>query len=183
MSGTGMRRVVRRLSGSRLAAIIGVIVVLSGLVFGTGLLLGAHASTGNAGKFQFQRPKPSSHELQDESKWFQLSHIGNKPVKADARTKALQQAHKLPVSHLGTARVVSNGKYTIAPNSASNLTGGGTWFPLGPQELNTGPTSSGGYGIVSGRITAEAINPSNANDIWVGAADGGVWHSTNGGNS
>ncbi len=52
----------------------------------------------------------------------------------------------------------------------------GQWQPLGPQPINEPP-----WQLDSGRITAEGVNPSNPNDVWVGAADGGLWHSTSGG--
>ncbi|HWE84730.1 MAG TPA: hypothetical protein VG267_07285 [Terracidiphilus sp.] len=42
--------------------------------------------------------------------------------------------------------------------------------------------SSGG-GLVSGRITGIAIDPTNSSNIYVAAAGGGVWNTTNGGTS
>ena len=47
----------------------------------------------------------------------------------------------------------------------------------GPAALN----SSGG--IVSGRITGIAVDPTNSSTIYIAAADGGVWKTTNGGTS
>jgi uncharacterized repeat protein (TIGR01451 family) len=35
----------------------------------------------------------------------------------------------------------------------------------------------------TGRATAIAINPDNAQDVWIGTAGGGVWHSSDGGGS
>ncbi len=53
---------------------------------------------------------------------------------------------------------------------------GDTWFPLGPAPID-------GFfaGGVSGRASAIAVNPENADDIWLGTAAGGVWHSLDGG--
>jgi hypothetical protein len=43
-------------------------------------------------------------------------------------------------------------------------------------------TLSGGVRMdVSGRATVIAVNPSNPDDVWLGTANGGVWHSTTGG--
>src|ERR1043166_9586941 len=51
------------------------------------------------------------------------------------------------------------------------------WTFIGP-----GPLASGGStGNVSGRITGIATDPTNANIIYIAAAGGGVWKSTDGG--
>ncbi len=67
-------------------------------------------------------------------------------------------------------------------------TGTAAWKELGPRPLNTsgslayagGPPEQD-YGPVSGRVTAIAIDPADAsgNTIYVGAAFGGLWKSTN----
>ena len=44
----------------------------------------------------------------------------------------------------------------------------GPWFPLGPTNIN-------------GRVKSIAMHPSNSNILYAGAANGGVWKSTNGG--
>ncbi len=49
------------------------------------------------------------------------------------------------------------------------------WMPLGPS-----PIPSGGG---AGRLNCIAINPLNTNTIYVGAPDGGVWKSNDGGTS
>ena len=48
------------------------------------------------------------------------------------------------------------------------------WKPLGPN------FSPGGYAGL-GRIASIAFHPTDLNIIWVGAAGGGLWKSTNGG--
>jgi hypothetical protein len=59
---------------------------------------------------------------------------------------------------------------------SSHAQGGGTWQPLGPNAV-----VSQNYGLVTGRITALALDPSDAtgNTIFVGATGGGVWRSQN----
>ncbi len=53
------------------------------------------------------------------------------------------------------------------------------WVSIGPQ-----PTSStGNPPFTSGRVTALAVNPNNANNVYLGGADGGLWVSTDGGNT
>src|SRR5262249_36501184 len=50
------------------------------------------------------------------------------------------------------------------------------WSPLGPEK-----SCCFFKGGESGRATAIAVNPLNKDDVWIGSAGGGVWHSTNGG--
>jgi len=58
---------------------------------------------------------------------------------------------------------------------------GTNWFPIGPADLSNGQTYGNGRVNVSGRATVIAVNPSNPNDVWLGTATGGLWHSSNGG--
>jgi len=54
-----------------------------------------------------------------------------------------------------------------------------TWTPIGPA-----PTSSrfpNNWGLTSGRINAVAVSPSNPQVVLVGASTGGVWRSSDGG--
>jgi photosystem II stability/assembly factor-like uncharacterized protein len=48
-----------------------------------------------------------------------------------------------------------------------------SWHPIGPW-----PASGGNFGTVSGRVTTLAIDPRNPAVIYSGAADGGVWKTT-----
>ena len=51
---------------------------------------------------------------------------------------------------------------------------GSSWFPIGPA-----PGSFSAFpGGVGGRASAVTVNPSDADEIWLGHAQGGVWHST-----
>lgn len=60
----------------------------------------------------------------------------------------------------------------VAPGatSAANL----TWNPLGPSPIST---------QAAGRISSIAIHPTNRDVLYIGAAQGGVWKSTDGGTS
>ena len=46
----------------------------------------------------------------------------------------------------------------------------GQWFSIGPHSIDN---------ICSGRATVIAVNPFNYQDVWLGTATGGVWHTTN----
>ncbi len=50
----------------------------------------------------------------------------------------------------------------------------GQWTSIGPQPISGNPVSSG-------RIAALAVSPQNGNLVYAGAADGGVWKTTDGG--
>jgi len=51
------------------------------------------------------------------------------------------------------------------------------WTAIGPQPVD-------GFGLVnSGRVTAVAVDPANNQVVYAGAADGGIWKTTNGGST
>ena len=52
------------------------------------------------------------------------------------------------------------------------------WRALGPE-----PEAPGWGGVNSGRVTSIALSPAAPGTLFIGAADGGVWSSTNGGRS
>ena len=64
----------------------------------------------------------------------------------------------------------------ISPFSPLSST---TWTELGPSPIPNGQT--GPSVAVSGRVAAIAVHPSNPNLIYVGAAQGGVFRSSDGG--
>ncbi len=55
-----------------------------------------------------------------------------------------------------------------------------SWVELGPNPIPSGQTS-GSRANVSGRISAIAIDPADPNNVYVGAAQGGVYRSLDGG--
>lgn len=65
-----------------------------------------------------------------------------------------------------------------AAGSSPNLSlSSSSWTFIGPGALNTG----GSNGVVSGRIAGIAAHPTDSNTIYIAAAGGGVWKTTNGG--
>jgi photosystem II stability/assembly factor-like uncharacterized protein len=64
---------------------------------------------------------------------------------------------------------------------AQSVIQGINWFPIGPADYQNGQTNDDGRVHASGRASVIAVNPANSNDVWLGTAGGGVWHSTNGG--
>ena len=70
---------------------------------------------------------------------------------------------------------------TPAPLIAQSVIKGTTWFPIGPADVSNGQAWDNGRTSVSGRATVIAVNPKNPDELWLGTASGGVWHSTNAG--
>jgi photosystem II stability/assembly factor-like uncharacterized protein len=59
--------------------------------------------------------------------------------------------------------------------------GGNNWIELGPSAVPNGQTYGGARVLVTGRLTEVVQHPTNASIIYVGAARGGVWRTTDGG--
>ena len=60
------------------------------------------------------------------------------------------------------------------------------WRPLGPSGIPDGQTYGSGPGstaVMSGRVTAIAVDPGDSNHVLVGSAAGGVWQTHDGGAS
>jgi hypothetical protein len=80
------------------------------------------------------------------------------------------------VTALGAA--TDGGNFQPAPPPALSA---GQWTNIGPAPIVNGQVP--GRGPVSGRIAALAADPSDPNVIYIAAAGGGVWKTTNGGSS
>jgi hypothetical protein len=79
-----------------------------------------------------------------------------------------------------SSRPVAPGAANIAPREGASPSGSlnaSTWTAIGPASLNSGG------GLVSGRVTGIAVDPTNSSNIYLAAAGGGVWNTTNGGTS
>ena len=100
----------------------------------------------------------SDEFLRDRIGWLREGRVGRDGhFPPNARVKALRQREE-------------NRRKGVLSSSAQ-LISGSTWTPLGP-------APSSGY---SGRVTSIAVHPTDSNTVYVGAATGGVWKTTNGG--
>ena len=168
----------RRVGTKRGAVGIALFALLVAAALGTvGLTVRAFQPAVKQQSARSQRPDPKA-----EGQWFQLSHFGKSHPAPDARAKALTKAANLPLSPLGGKATPVSGV-----GNSSVTTSPGSWAGLGPEPITTSLCDSTlnctNYGFNSGRITAVAVDPNGSDDVWVGAADGGVWHSTDGGSS
>src|SRR5213593_3207207 len=89
-------------------------------------------------------------------------------IPPEAPSKALQAVRAMPDG------------LSPRPGGGSEGQGGAiqgiNWFPIGPAPIN-------GFfpGGDSGGATSIAVNPANVDEVWLGTAGGGVWHTTNAG--
>jgi photosystem II stability/assembly factor-like uncharacterized protein len=140
-----------------------------GVLFFTALL--ALISNAQAQNTQHEPPKGlpkdvSGKLLEKRMDWFyQQRAYPHKTIPAGARFRAMQEFEN-----------------QLAAEKAARQRGGtfdqvGAWQLLGPAILN------GFWGVNSGRVTAIAVDPTNSNIVYLGAAQGGVWKTTDGGST
>src|SRR5207248_128995 len=124
---------------------------------------------------------------------FTSAQNSNKPTRFHPKPRvdetAPPQAEPETVITDGAAAIQPTSGPAISP-SAITAPVGPAWTALGPAPIPNGqtiPADVNGVSLtqapVSGRVTAVAIDPANANIVYVGAAQGGVYKSTNGGAS
>ena len=73
--------------------------------------------------------------------------------------------------------------FWLAPSrlQGQSVIQGINWFPIGPADYANSQTQGDSRVHASGRASVITVNPANPNDVWLGTAGGGVWHSINGG--
>jgi hypothetical protein len=94
-----------------------------------------------------------------------------RPFDPGARGRAIERMEGQESELTGKGSFLSS----IAISLGLNLNAGATWTAIGPAPLGN-PGSS-----VSGRITTVVVDPTNSSIVYLGAAQGGVWRSLNGG--
>ena len=107
-------------------------------------------------------------------------------VLSENRLKALDATCQMPVDpSMAQGPAGASTRSAVGPSVRSSYTfGGTTWRSLGPQPMQSYagiPTRQ--YGNVAGRVDAVAIQPNNSSVILIGTATGGIWKSTDAGNS
>jgi hypothetical protein len=75
------------------------------------------------------------------------------------------------------ALTATGGSMPVAP-----IAGTSNWVQLGPTAIPNGQTYTSARALVTGRVTAVVVDPTNPQVLYVGAAQGGVWKSIDGGN-
>src|SRR5262249_10234766 len=115
--------------------------------------------------------------------------LGRNALPSEINAWAAALAHGLNLEGLTTAFAGSTEYFTeqqgndlpfadgASPGSLTQSTG--AWVPIGPAPINVNLT--GNPGPFSGRITGIAPDSGDPNTIFVAAAGGGVWKTTDGG--
>ena len=99
-----------------------------------------------------------------------VNDYGRDPAKPNPRLAALAQLDQQ----------VTRAKREAAAGRVSPLISSATWTPVGPAPLPNGQTTAVTT-PVTGRATCIAVHPTNPDIVYLGTAQGGVFRSTNGG--
>ncbi len=96
--------------------------------------------------------------------------------------RGIAPGHRVPprATVLLSRPQIASRNASAQPSSSATSPAAATWQPLGPTAVIT-PN----YGLVSGRVSALALDPSDAtgNRLYIGTTGGGVWSSSNAGTS
>jgi photosystem II stability/assembly factor-like uncharacterized protein len=120
-------------------------------------------STKITGAQQKKEEEEGPDYLRERSEYFTRQRAyPRQHIPQGARLKALDQMHAMPIA---TTPLVT-----------------GVWESLGPVRILPAQGAIfGGSPTDSGRVSALAVDPTNHDTIYLGAAEGGVWKSTDGG--
>ena len=104
---------------------------------------------------------------------------------AKLRLAALDHSRRM-AGHDVTAPIVARTRALSATAPAgiemvAPVSGTSNWVQLGPTAIPKGQTYSSARVLVTGRVTAIVVDPTNTNIIYIGTAQGGVWKTTDGG--
>src|SRR5258707_1221303 len=99
----------------------------------------------------------------------------DKPVDPGARSRAIEQVEEQEALRSGKGTLLGRLQSLLGLTPAA----GPAWTELGPSPIPNGPTSPSNP--VSGRVSAIEIDPTDPNKVYVGAAQGGVYRSLDGG--
>jgi Peptidase family C25/Carboxypeptidase regulatory-like domain len=106
--------------------------------------------------------------------------VRGRPFDPSWRGKAISEMNRQERERSETNTTSSNAKIgdLLGVNTPSSST---VWSSIGPSPLPNGQTFNTNNVAVSGRITAIAIHPTNSNIAYVGAAQGGIFRTLDGG--
>ncbi len=122
--------------------------------------------------FAQQREKDDHARARDEWFYSQRAYpLGRIPplarVNAIAEIRRIDAAARQRRQQLRTASLTDTVRGTLDA---------ATWTSIGPK-----PTDGGSTYVTAGRVNAIAIDPRDNNVVYIGAAEGGVWKTTDGG--
>jgi uncharacterized protein (TIGR03437 family) len=118
---------------------------------------------------QQRREREVDNHQAEREEWFygqRAYPLGHIPT--GARLNAIQRIDQMDRAR---AQAVPAARITAAAASAR-------WTLIGPR-----PTDAGSTYVTAGRVNAIAVDPRNNNTVYIGAAEGGVWKTTDGGST
>ena len=130
---------------------------------------------------QVKKNKDSADEIRKRDQWFYKPRASaNGHIPAGARARAVQHLQRMMIAEGKLVQRPDGSFAEVSPKSRLSPLGAvtNTWTSIGPT-----PTTGGEFSPVTGRITAIAIDPSDAtgNTVLIGGAQGGIWRSTDAG--
>ncbi len=111
------------------------------------------------------------HQREREEWFYNQRAFPTGRIPTGARINAITSIQQLDRA----ARLRRRSSAASTPKLATALDAA-TWTSIGPL-----PTDLGTINVTSGRINAVAVDPRDGNTVYIGAADGGVWKTTDGG--
>jgi hypothetical protein len=122
--------------------------------------------------------KDDAEQIRKREEWFyrqRTSADGHIP--AGARLKAFQHMQRMMEAEGKLVRH-ADGTYSAAPAVTPQALSTPLWKAIGPA-----PTTGGSFSPTSGRVTTIAVDPSDmtGNTVLIGAAQGGIWRTTDAG--
>jgi hypothetical protein len=131
-------------------------------------------------------PRPGTEEAEGQEElamlrgraqwWFERHQGPGGTIPWNARGSALAQlAANTRSGRLGVKRSPAGATVQTSAPASTNPIEGDTWLPIGPRPIADGPYA------YAGRITALATVPGSPDVVYAGAAQGGVWKTTDGG--
>ncbi|HKV05580.1 MAG TPA: hypothetical protein VJO53_10795, partial [Candidatus Acidoferrales bacterium] len=134
------------------------------------------AATTSAGPQQMTQEQRADL-IRRRAQWFfeqRANPLGYIP--AGALQKAIEQRDRMKAQQHSGPGVVNAAGIITFPGDA-------LWHLMGPQPVNEVFSVNGGFPTASGRVTAIAVDPTDATGktVYIGAAAGGVWKTTDGG--
>jgi uncharacterized protein (TIGR03437 family) len=127
----------------------------------------------SVGFAQTRKPKEVDDQQAQREEWFYSQRaypLGRIPT--GARLKGIAEIDRIDAQAQAQRQPSTASANSMVPRVLEV----GSWTPIGPQ-----PTNAGTNFVTAGRVNSIAIDPRNNNTLYVGAAEGGVWKSTDGG--
>jgi photosystem II stability/assembly factor-like uncharacterized protein len=139
----------------------------------------ADANLGSVQAKAGKAEKDSPEAIRKRDEWFYKQRASvNGHIPAGARAQALAHRDRMMEAEGKLVHRPDGSIAEVAPAASAAGAVTNPWTSIGPT-----PTTGGFFSPVTGRITAIAVDPSDTtgNTVLIGGAQGGIWHSTDGG--